>query len=122
MKTTDKHELLLFGETVRKAIAQGWIQGNLARDHDGDVIDAASAYATQFCLSGSVARGICRLPFRIQIGLEFERRMAQRIYPGRVGGWSQCLVQWNDVPGRTQEDVLALIDATLADIAAEMTN
>ena len=95
---------------ARKLIAQGWTQGAF---YDGD--DGSGCY----CLAGAVVT--VSIP---NLGALDAEACADS--PG-IRALSDCLgrrvysvyaldrlTEWNDTPGRTQEDVLALIDRAIA--------
>jgi hypothetical protein len=83
----------------------GWTQGAMARDTQGRMADFLGSEATCFCLEGAIARA------RRDGGLSFVaydhtfaevRKTLDGVLPYR----------WNDVPGRTAEEVIGVLERT----------
>lgn len=107
----------------------GHAKGVSATDAEGQRVDASSAQATAFCVTGLLWRAYCelvgdktperfvlsrpssrkkRLPFEVAcmfVFLEFDSPVAT--------------LKWNDLPETTQQDVIALLERTLEKARAE---
>lgn len=98
---------------LRALMATSWTQGALARDAEGHVVSWRSPKAVRFCLVGGIER-VLR-----------DRATDGSPMCGAVHRWrhlhdslgafmgEQDLSTWNDAPGRTHADVLALIDRAM---------
>lgn len=88
----------------------GWMQGGFANNAKGLGVDAADAEATCFCAVGAVIAARARLEAHnldTTTDLVFyARRVAQ---PGVADHLLDPLSEWNDNPGRTQDEVVALL-------------
>ncbi len=87
---------------ARALIARGWTQHTFALDENGLVVKPTMK-AKCFCIGGAFrALGDCGDWARARCTLK-------ECLPGYPP-----LVDWNDVPGRTQADVLELFDRAIA--------
>ena len=101
---------------VRRLIAEvGWTQGASAKLACGVRVSPCAKEAACFCLDGAVSRATNYGFFR-----KSENRLRYTaaatallcaLLPPDLGRTSY--VEWNDRPGRTKEDVLALIDRAI---------
>lgn len=94
---------------TRRVIAAGWTQGVFARDADGYGAPVYTQEACSFCLVGAVLKA--------QKNLD----AAEEVRVGAIGliqrqAGVQYLHKFNDVPERTQEDVLGLLDKTIENL------
>ncbi len=94
-------------EAARDLLARdgGWTQRACARDVDGREVDELSDRAVAFDLLGALTRA----------GRDASRdavhdAMAQL----RAGIGFKTLGDWNDAPGRTQAEAIALLDSAIA--------
>lgn len=85
---------------ARALIAKGWTQGASARDHRGQPTSPLGPFATSFCLIGAIKR--------VQCG-EREAEEARAMIRERIGD-GELIANWNDAPGRTQAEVLEVLD------------
>ena len=86
---------------VRLRIARGWTQRTYALDESSRPVPSTSPDAVRWCLAGALF-AVCALE-------DGDYRQAEeRLAPFVLG---QSLSAWNDAPGRTQADVLGLLDA-----------
>jgi len=99
---------------ARKLISQGWTQGCY---HDVD--DGLNCY----CLAGAVGTvdAASAKLVKGRVNFVFYSRSKSIValsacLGGRGGGQDavDLVTEWNDTPGRTQEEVLALIDRAIA--------
>ena len=81
----------------RERITKGWCQGATSRTDDGSVVEPCSNDASQWCLFGAVW------------DIEDEHCDEAMEILKRAGG----SVYWNDTPGRTQSEVLAVFDRAI---------
>ena len=87
---------------ARKLIAQGWTQGEYKR-----VVNGVECW----CISGAIRQAA---PYDDPRGLEFVALLRALRDDDFYLSSSSKLIEWNDAPDRTQEDVLALIDRAIA--------
>jgi hypothetical protein len=129
-------------QEVRKVVANGWTQEAYAKNANdnyisndekyGTAIDPTDPEAVKFCISGACAKVI---NYRV-INNMFEPDPEEAYdYPGKYAEWFELidalaenlpefnsdetgtsLAGWNDAPERTQQDVLDLIDKTIASL------
>lgn len=85
-------------------IKRGWCQGEYARDANGRAVPAQDSRACQWCIDGaiyaadlhvSVAESL-RAAFCAALGLSYSIRQP---------------ILWNDMPERTQEEAIAVLEA-----------
>lgn len=93
-------------KAARAKVAHGWCQDVHARDENGIKVPPSSDLAVRWCVDGaflSAAKG------NANAVLAFLRA---------VGDSSiDSIVQWNDVVGRTQAEVLAVFDRAIANLS-----
>jgi hypothetical protein len=87
---------------ARKLIAQGWTQGEYKR-----VINGVECW----CISGAIHQATS---YDEPSGLEFAALFLSLRADDFYLSSSTNLIEWNDAPDRTQEEVLALIDRAIA--------
>jgi len=101
---------------ARKLIAQGWTQGAFYDDEDEDGLGC-------YCLAGAVGAaeaGSVRLAKGRVKFIFYSRIKSIQSLSDCLGGKGRgqdavdLVTEWNDTPGRTQEDVLDLIDRAIA--------
>ena len=99
---------------ARKLIAQGWTQGDFYSDEDGSGC---------YCLAGAVGAAEAasvKLPKGRVKFVFYSRSKSVQALSDYLGGIARgaaavdLVTEWNDTPGRTQEEVLALIDRAIA--------
>lgn len=101
-----------FGLRVRELIAKGWCQEANAVNGEGCEVSARSENAVCFCISGACCRA----------GDELLGSTIRPPGDSRDVFWRALItatpddgpVSWNDRPGRTQAEVLALVDTVIA--------
>jgi hypothetical protein len=95
-------------EVLRKArglIEKGWCQGVYAKDENGKPCDPNSAAAESFCVYGALRRWAQRYSDEYDAATD------------RLGEEPECqhgISLFNDHEDRTQAEVLALFDRTIA--------
>jgi hypothetical protein len=94
---------------ARKLIAFSWTQDADARDADGFPIDPSSPDAVCWSLLGALVAGYERLLWSDGERAALEELARTCLLLGDVLD-SDSLTDWNNVPGRTQADVLAALD------------
>lgn len=94
---------------ARAKIAQGWCQGASARDGYGNNVDPDAPTATCWCLFGAI--------------ISTNKVLYTNVYKvyDQMSAVEGCEVgpQWNDVTGRTQAEVVAMLDRTIAVVEAQ---
>ncbi len=95
---------------VREILANGWTQEASARDAEGEPLFSTDPRACSFCILGAVWRAV-----------GYENQMESRlVYALRNAiGEDAKLVSYNDTPGRTQDEMLALVDKAIENIKEE---
>lgn len=91
---------------ARERIAKGWTQGTYAIDANGRKTIASADDAACWCLLGAI-QGPSGFPKR-------EVVFHLTNLASTVAGLPTTIAEWNDQPGRTRAEVLALIDQALA--------
>lgn len=77
-----------------------WTNGRMARDANDQPIDYMSDGACKFCLFGALSRF-----YKYYQAAEKEFKI-RTVLDKR--GYNVSYIEWNDMPGRTQEEVLEL--------------
>lgn len=90
-------------QAIRNVVARGWTQGCAARDANGNAVGSLSPDAVKWCLAGARSRA-----WEDNARREGPVNLSEYLLPGS-GGY----VNWNDAPGRTQEEVLAFLDEAI---------
>lgn len=87
-----------------------WVQGCLAKNDSGDECDSYAKEAVSFCLVGALEKS-SPSPFC------YEYQEAIRIVARQLGQdtwhWGEAMsevLRWNDVAGRTKQEVLELLE------------
>lgn len=93
-------QAIAFLRRVESRLRQGWTQGAWARDAAGTARLPFSSAACRWCLAGALRAGDAP---------SGRARLWARAAVGRAIGDLGCLVCWNDTPGRTQTEVLAVV-------------
>lgn len=98
---------------MRGRLAAGWLQGCYAVDEKGSRVGPCWPEAARWCLIGAMhfpVGGPCDyLPIRGEVD-EALRCLILDALPAPTG-----IASWNDAAGRTQEEVLALVDRVIAE-------
>ena len=90
-------------EGVRGKLAKGWCQRAMAKDSLGGHMDPQSPYAVRWCLVGAVLGSTdLSVNTRVRV-LDAIQDVTGCRFPST----------WNDTPGRTQEEVLAVLDTAI---------
>lgn len=99
--------------TARQLLAMpnAWTQGAFARDKDGEPCPDTGNDATCFCMWGAVRHARYQLRLEALGTLETVR--------GLCGG---NIPEWNDKPGRTQAEVLSLLDKAVAKLVERIAD
>lgn len=90
---------------ARAKVEEGWCQGAAARDKGGLAVAATSSDATRFCILGAI--NAARLDNGVSVIGELYCAL-------KCEAGESSLAGFNDAPGRTQEEVLALFDKAIA--------
>lgn len=97
---------------ARIDLANGWTQGCYARDQEDRWVKVTDPSACKWCLSGALNLAYARAPIE-------DMELRYRTFESATGtiAWllqSEPVVDWNDKIGRTQEEVLELVDQAIA--------
>ncbi len=96
---------------VRDLLEKGWTQEASARDADGEPLLSTDTRACSFCILGAVWRAVAGHDNPMESRLVYALRNAI--------GEDAKLVAYNDTPGRTQDEILALVDKAIENIKEE---
>ena len=99
-------------ESARDLVTQGWTQGAGARDRNGKAVHPWSAQARSWSVLGAIVCGDSTRQGRVPMSL-----LAEAVVVLAAALHTASLNDWNDVPGRTQADALAGLDAAIASAA-----
>jgi hypothetical protein len=89
-----------------------WTQFGYAKDATGRTVSLQAASAVCFCLVGALQKsGSTPLEPRLDAQLFFELNKT-------IGKDSLSIPSWNDARGRTQEEVLQLLENTISRLEA----
>lgn len=105
-------------DRTRELLAQGWTQGAWARNAQGATTAIWSPLATCYCFDGAMDRAMQLLdPDSVPLGISL---VPESVWIQRQVYAATSLIPavWNDRPGRTQQEVLDLLD-TLRQAAQE---
>ncbi len=89
---------------------RGWYQGGLVPDQFPEGIDLGNC---RVCLVGSVAAGLCGNPLSNPIEMDFVpvwRHLHAMGFTSQACDIADAVGEWNDTPGRTVDEVYALLD------------
>ena len=95
---------------IQQKLRQGWCQHVMARDKNGAMCHYLSSDAVCWCIHGaSQATGV----------------VSQDVFTPIMKltnseGDYAALTSWNDAPGRTQADVIAMLDQAIASVQTEV--
>ena len=98
---------------ARELVAKegGWTQRHYARGADGTYADFNHKKAVCFCTLGAL--------YRVGLPEPSALNDAESLLLKAAG--VENIVVWNDAPGRTQADVVALFDAAIASLRAALS-
>ena len=97
-------------------VRRGWTQKAWARDEDGFSVNENGNTACEWCLSGAIRRAWATTggkedTYRSAVAVVTETIRRQNEIPNP--GVRCSTIHWNDAPGRTQEDAIALLENTI---------
>lgn len=96
---------------AREKLDAGWTQGAYARDESGKVVDFVDPLAKSFCLIGAYRSAAVEMLNASKTGW-WQDTEPGRFIVAKIGTESGVL--WNDRSERTKEEVLELLDQTIA--------
>ena len=100
---------------AREKIEKGWTQLAYARRPDGTVVHSNHGDANCWCLSGAIDCAYKELELDDRSTLSSGAYRA--VYDTIVQeNHVDTIAEWNDRPGRTVEQVLAVLDRTISDL------
>lgn len=88
---------------VRSFIERGWIQGNYAKTADGTACNIWSEEACSWCLLGAINAAYFLTDLKTHSWVTFKISTLTTI----------GIATWNDTPGRSQQEVLDLLDKAI---------
>ena len=99
---------ILEGVKALLASPMNWTQRSMSREESGMSVHPTNATATCWCLSGAIVH--------LTGGIDENWRdacwaLSNAIAPGYAYGVS--IPAWNDVPGRTYDEVMAVVDRAI---------
>lgn len=98
-----KTPLQILDDTIA-LLRKGWCQGPFAKDGVGAACDPLDDHACTFCLSGAMIRSD-----RHEVSSSFTQARKALLAEAELRGFD-TYVQFNEHPGRTQEEVIALVE------------
>lgn len=107
---------------IHRLLSQGWNQGPTAQNAQGRECAPESPQACSWCLMGAGTRAGVELaqlsPYTIPQLLQAEHRLVNRLthHLNRDVACPMAAVTWNERPGRTQSEVLQLLESVLTDL------
>jgi len=102
---TRKSETIETLKAMRVKLAAGWTRDAAARDARGRSVNSDDEKACSYCLLGALWS---MEKYRLEPTVE-----AALLRTLKKGGVKDQLATYNDTPGRTQEEILALVDKTI---------
>lgn len=96
--------------STRDLIASGWTQNVHARNTYGLPVPYFSEEATCFCLNGALLRVV-------RSEMENSLEKGEKVFfavEDLLLACQSAYITWNDAPGRTQVEVLSLLDRAIA--------
>lgn len=84
---------------------KGWTQGAMAKDINGQSVYSESPYAVCYCAAGAIFATVPPNKSRSEL-----------VNLVRDAVNARSLVEWNDLPGRTKEEVLAAFDKAITSL------
>lgn len=86
---------------ARQIVARGWIQGAAQNDR-----------GTKFCAQQAINEATHELRYAEKFGYRCQSMMMRTISVETGTSWG-TIPNWNDAPGRTQQQVLTMFDKTI---------
>lgn len=117
MMTTEVETIRNILIQARNLVQDGWTQGASARSSLGDNLGEVSMFspsARRFCATGALGRAVA------EEGEDAAAHLAaEAIICGSLDNKSS-VIEWNDTPGRTQADVVALFNKAINQVSTTM--
>lgn len=100
---------------TRDVIVSGWCQEHYATNDQGMEVSMGSENAKCFCLSGGIQH-VLRDVNHVEANERFQACASALMdeMNGNEPPKYLCIIDWNDEKGRTKEQVIALLDTTIA--------
>lgn len=95
---------------ARERIEKGWCQGAYAKAADGESVSACGPCATSFCIRGAVL-AVGPLDYAVRAPAY---NLLENIVDQITQSPCDSLAGYNDAPGRTHAEILAVFDAAIA--------
>ncbi len=94
---------------ARGLVQAGWTQGAYARNAAGKCTIPSDSDAVSFCALGALAKLVSRESWLFT--------PARKALESALG--TTAVSEWNDEPGRTREEVLAVFDGAITSMSVE---
>lgn len=98
-------------ERTRAKIVAGWTQGGYAKNSLGKAVETRSKEAVSWCLWGALEASTAR---RSRVQIEALQLINSEVHRSSRHHFSN-ITTWNDYKGRTQAQVVAVLDRLLDD-------
>ena len=100
---------ILIAARAKIEAPERWTQGAYAKTAKRNKANPRSPRATCWCILGAVAAVTGDNPNRPDRAISSGLAAA-----ARVDAYNECVIEWNDTPGRTHAEVLAAFDRAIA--------
>lgn len=116
----DEYETALMTlKRARQHIKRGWCQKAYAVDAHGAPTLDHFPEARCWCAVGAIRRACSEFGLDSLDSIPAVKQLAQHIESEEVSD-TEAVLEWNDVEGRTKEEVLKLFDRTIKDLKAKL--
>lgn len=107
---------------THELLSQGWCQGALARDANGQIVDYDAESAQSWCLTGAIYRASSELSLGMPAGMALEMHIAERVKPDvspqqNIDTW--IIEGWNDLEVNTSQVVRSLLEDVIIGLRRE---
>lgn len=111
-------------EEAREYVASGWNTTSMARDDVQTAVRPQAGTAVCWCAIGSLKRVLSdhKQPVALDEKGSKGRAALEALKAVLPGDFRGNVAKWNDAPGRTQEQVLALFDRAIRRLATTQTS
>ena len=105
-------------EHAKSLVERGWCQYNRAEDWKGRRVSPLSDNARRWCMTGAIDAGVFK--YAGSIG---DRQMMYSRLKDELGlTFYEYVTTWNDWPGRTQGQVVRVMEKVLEHVKKEVEN
>lgn len=100
-----------------RVVRSGWCQGSAGLNADGKQVNSGDPTAVSHCLASAIYVAVAQTPQAYAEVVEAIRKSLSCPTVEIDGKQEKKLITWNDMPGRTQEEVATLLET----VAKELT-